>query len=239
MGRKLIDFSLYPALAFLEKRDGFLTIVVGHDRESVEEHIRSEHVSSPIRFACQEKPRGTGDAVRAYFRHCGDAKDLRYTVVVCGDTPLLDEEIFSTLWERLEKGGLSGVVATFHMEAPGGYGRIVREGRGFRIVEEADCSEEMRRVTEVNSGIYIVETEYLLSRLDELEESSVTGEIYLTDIVCGSSHFEAVPFESAGRFAGVNTLEQLESGGSGFEAEKNQEAERGRRLFFGFPTRLY
>ena len=209
MGRALVDFSIQPLLGFLQERKGRLTVVVGYKRDQVEHHIRSEHPPS-VRIACQEEPRGTGDAVRSYFQSHDDAKELKYTVVVCADTPLLDEDVFSTLLKYLEKKELSGVVATFQAAEPTGYGRIVREEASFRIVEEADCSEEMKKVTEVNSGIYIVKTDYLRARLDELESNRVTGEIYLTDIVRNSSHFEALSLDRAERFIGVNTLEQLE-----------------------------
>ena len=147
--------------------------------------------------------------------------------MVCGDTPLLDEGIFSAMWEHLENRGLSGVVATFHADDPSGYGRIVRESGEFRILEEADCSEEMKGITEVNSGVYIVETDYLLSRLEKLEHSTATGELYLTDIVRNSSRFEAMPFDQAMRFSGVNTLEQLESAEAFLRRKKIKELREG------------
>ena len=210
MGGKLIDFSLRPLQTFLRNREGYLTIVLGHEWEQVEGHIRSEH-SPSIRIVYQDELLGTGDAVKSYFRNSCDAKKLKYTVVVCSDTPLLDEEIFSTLFEHLEKKKLSGVVATFHTDDPTGYGRIVRGRESFRIVEEANCSEEVKKIAEVNSGIYIVETNYLLSRLENLARDDVTKEFYLTDIVCDNPSFEALRFDGTERFAGVNTLEQLES----------------------------
>ena len=209
MGRKLVDFSLHPLHEFLREREGRITVVLGYKREQVEKYIRSEHPPS-VQIVYQEEQRGTGDAVRSYFQSCPDAKELKYTVVACADTPLLDEGIFSALLEHLEKKNLSGVVATFHAANPRGYGRIVRGGKGFRIVEEADCSEEMKKITEVNSGIYVVETNYLLSRLEKMECSDVTQEFYLTDIACDFSGFEAVLFGEEERFIGVNTLEQLE-----------------------------
>ena len=210
MGRKLIDFSLRPLRMFLQGREGWMTVVLGHKRELVENHLHLEY-SSSLRIACQAEPRGTGDAVRSYFNDCADAKDLKYTIVACGDTPLLDEGIFVNLLEHLKEKKLLGVVATFHAANPTGYGRIVRGEQGFRIVEEVDCSEEMKKITEVNSGVYIVETAYLLSRLKKVECSGVTQEFYLTDIAADSPDFGALPFDRGERFAGVNTLKQLES----------------------------
>ena len=210
MGRKLIDFSLGPLQNFLQDRSGRLTVVLGHRREQVENHIRAEH-SPSIRIVYQEQLLGTGDAVKSYFQNCNDAKELKYTIIVCSDTPLLEEKIFSTLLEYLEKKNLLGVVATFHTDNPTGYGRIVREEQNFRIIEEADCSKKMRAITEVNSGIYIVETDYLLSRLEKIHRNDITQEFYLTDIACDNSRFEALVFGEPERFAGVNTLEQLES----------------------------
>ena len=73
MGRKLIDFSLRPILGFLRERGGCPTVMLGHKRELVEEHLWSEYPS--VRIAYQEEPRGTGDAVREYFQNCDDAKN--------------------------------------------------------------------------------------------------------------------------------------------------------------------
>ena len=211
MGGRLIDFSLAPLQTFLEIQEGGgLTVVLGHQREKIENHIRAEH-SSSIGIVYQEQLLGTGDAVKSYFENYGDAKKWKYTVVVCSDTPLLDEGIFTTLLNHLREKKLSGVVATFYAENPTGYGRIVRNVEGFRIVEEANCSEEMKKITEVNSGIYIVETDCLLSQLEKLSCNEVTKEFYLTDIVCDNPAFDALPFDKAERFFGVNTLEQLES----------------------------
>ena len=68
---------------------------------------------------------------------------------------------------------------TTHLENPYGYGRVVKReaGRLIRIVEEKDASAEEREITEVNSGIYCVDAEFLFNALTGLKcDNAISSE---------------------------------------------------------------
>jgi bifunctional UDP-N-acetylglucosamine pyrophosphorylase/glucosamine-1-phosphate N-acetyltransferase len=211
LGRPLVD---HVVLAIQKFASGagirpHLTAVVGHKKEEVSAHL-GKHFSS-LQFAWQKEQNGTGDALRSYFSECSDNKNYDYTFIVCADTPLVTAETFQCLWSEVEKqSNLEAVAGTFTAATPQGYGRILRSDVGFRIVEEKDATPDERKITEVNSGFYLVKTKYLLTQLAGLDNKNKSGEFYLTDIFKPGQQVKAVCYPDANDFLGVNTLEQLE-----------------------------
>src|SRR5690606_5517866 len=132
--------------------------------------------------AHQKEQKGTADALRAYFNDVAQAKEATYTVVLCADTPLLTAQEINRLIHVLEAEKLEGVAATFIAEDPHGYGRVIRGEPGFKIVEEKDATTEQKSITEVNSGLYVLKTEFVLRHLFELQASNAAREFYLTDL---------------------------------------------------------
>jgi hypothetical protein len=51
-------------------------------------------------------------------------------LICCGDTPLLTAETLRTFLERHHEAGGDLSVLTMVLDEPGGYGRILRDGRG-------------------------------------------------------------------------------------------------------------
>jgi bifunctional UDP-N-acetylglucosamine pyrophosphorylase/glucosamine-1-phosphate N-acetyltransferase len=51
------------------------------------------------------------------------------------------------------------------------------------VVEEKDATEAQRLLTEINTGIYAVDSVFLFDALDSIGCDNVQGEYYLTDIV--------------------------------------------------------
>src|SRR6476646_4649505 len=105
----------------------------------------------------QERPLGTGDAVRAA---CGALEGFDGDVLVLyADHPLTDPATLQALRATHAEAGAAATVLTFdRTEAIGtDFGRIVRGGDGGveRIVEARDASDVERALTEVNSGIYV------------------------------------------------------------------------------------
>ena len=211
-GKTLIDFPIKEGFKFLEnnKLKGDIGIVIGHQKELVQSYVE-ESYKDKIHFAVQKEQNGTADALKAYFENCSFAKESMYTLVMCADTPVLSEEELSSLYKILSVKTLSGVAATFTAEKPKGYGRIIRGNPGFKIVEEKDANEEQRKITEVNSGLYFLNTQFILDHLYNLTSDNKAGEFYLTDLFQENFGVEAVHFEDDIPFLGINTLEQLES----------------------------
>jgi bifunctional UDP-N-acetylglucosamine pyrophosphorylase/glucosamine-1-phosphate N-acetyltransferase len=128
--------------------------------------------------------------------------------VACADTPLLTEDVFQTLNDEIEKG-FDAVCASFIEETPLGYGRIVRSNKGFTIVEEKDATDAQRKITEVNSGLYIFKTQYLNDHIFNIDSNNKGGEFYLTDTCKADANVKPLVFEDKRMFLGVNDLYQL------------------------------
>lgn len=149
--------------------------VVGHGKEEIEKIAREGTV-----FAEQKNMLGTGDAVSSALPFV----EPGYTVILCGDTPIITAEtIKGALNETVEKG-LDALVLTADAEDPTGYGRIIKEnGLVKKIVEEKNCSPEEKKITEINSGMFVFKSDALLSSVPKIEKNEVSGEYYFTDTV--------------------------------------------------------
>jgi bifunctional UDP-N-acetylglucosamine pyrophosphorylase/glucosamine-1-phosphate N-acetyltransferase len=212
LGGVLVDYVIDASLEFAKSAglEAVPTVVVGHMKETVTSYVESRYPNQ-CRFAWQKEQRGTADAMRSYFDECPENVTQDYTFIACADTPLLTAETFRRLWEEIHsRPDLQACAATFITENPQGYGRIVREGKGFSIVEEKDATAKQREITEVNSAFYLVRTSYLRDRLSRVSNKNKSGEFYLTDVFSPDADVLAMTFTDPTTFLGVNTLDQLE-----------------------------
>jgi len=210
LDKKLVDFPLKEIQKFFTRNNlkGFRTAVVGHQRQIVTTYIASRYAD--VKFAIQEKQLGTADALRAYFDSTPETHKLDYTLVICADTPVVSEEELTAMYKALIEGNYDAVAATFNENNPKGYGRIIRGERGFHIVEEKDANDEQRKITEVNSGLYLLKTSYVLEQLKKVDSNNKSGEFYLTDVFKDHLNVKALSFPEGEVFLGVNDLAQLE-----------------------------
>jgi bifunctional UDP-N-acetylglucosamine pyrophosphorylase / glucosamine-1-phosphate N-acetyltransferase len=157
-----------------------IAVVVGHQADRVREYFAAD---ATISFATQEEQLGTGHAA-ASARELLDG--FTGTVfILCGDVPLLRPETLRAMLAAHEEKRAALTVLTTHLDNPDGYGRVVKRqgGRICRIIEEKDATSEEREITEINSGIYCIEAEFLFRALSGLKNDNAQGEYYLTDIV--------------------------------------------------------
>jgi len=181
-----------------------IVVVVGHGRERVERSI----AASDVRFAVQDPPRGTGDALLAAREAVGTRP--RTLLLLYGDVPLMRPATLRELLERHRARDSRMTVLSARVEDPTGYGRILRDERreikGIR--EELDASAAERALREVNTGIYAFESPGVFSVLEALEPNPRKGEIYLTDAVAAirgkGGGVCVVEGTEATEFAGVN-----------------------------------
>ncbi|MDY0394846.1 bifunctional UDP-N-acetylglucosamine diphosphorylase/glucosamine-1-phosphate N-acetyltransferase GlmU [Virgibacillus halophilus] len=155
-----------------------IVTIVGHGAEEVQAYIGEES-----EFAVQEEQLGTGHAaVQAGSLLKGKAGT---TLVVCGDTPLIEQETFQKLIAHHEKSGAKATILTTEMPDPAGYGRVVRDAKNEveRIVEHKDASEKEHRIKEINTGTYCFDNEALFTALENLSNDNAQGEYYLTDVI--------------------------------------------------------
>ena len=133
--------------------------------------------------AVQEKPLGTGDAVRAARTKLASANGD--VLVLSGDTPLLTADALRELLATHRRERAAATVLSFEPPDPRQYGRIVRDGNGrlARIVEASDAVPDELQLREVNSSIYVFAADKLWPALDRLQPKNAQGELYLTDAV--------------------------------------------------------
>ncbi len=151
-------------------------IVYGHGGEVVRERLAERNVS----WVKQEQQLGTGHAVAQAVPHLADN---HIVLVLYGDVPLITKETLQRLIKQVS--GSSMGLLTAELSNPFGYGRIVRNSDNAVqcITEEKDASAEVRKITEVNSGILAVQGEQLKGWLARLKNNNAQGEYYLTDII--------------------------------------------------------
>ncbi|MFO7983880.1 MAG: bifunctional UDP-N-acetylglucosamine diphosphorylase/glucosamine-1-phosphate N-acetyltransferase GlmU [Desulfuromonadales bacterium] len=183
-------------------------VVLGHQGEDVEKALAGEKVTT----ARQEEQLGTGHALL-----CAESalRDFRGSVLLlCGDVPLIRPQTLSDLLEchRREKAAVT--VLTARLDDPHGYGRIVRDGDEVnRIVEEKDAGEAEKKITEINTGIYVFEAPFVFDALRDIGCDNAQGEYYLTDTIemARKQHrpVRAVTVEDPREVMGINDRVQL------------------------------
>ncbi|MBE9546585.1 MAG: NTP transferase domain-containing protein [Proteobacteria bacterium] len=169
----------YPVAVAREVGSEVIVIVVGHQAELVKESITDKELI----FVEQREQLGTGHAVlQARDNFLGFDGTI---LILCGDVPLLMSSTAGMLLDYHFSGNWAVTVLTTVLADPFGYGRIVK-GRGgdvLKIVEERDATLEEKKVREINTGIYCVESRFLFEAIADIGNKNVQGEYYLTDII--------------------------------------------------------
>jgi UDP-N-acetylglucosamine diphosphorylase/glucosamine-1-phosphate N-acetyltransferase len=206
-GRPMI---LYVVETAAKVAGDHVILVVGHQAERVREVVTE---CARVRYTLQEQQLGTGHAVASALPDV--PVECRQVVILCGDVPLVTESTIGNLiTDHLNHRRDITVLAT-EVEDPDGYGRIVidTDGRVVAIVEEADASEEQRKIRIVNTGIYCVDKPFLTRALKKIDRNNAQGELYLTDIVAvchlDNGTVGAMVAENAQEFRGINSRDDL------------------------------
>ncbi len=197
-----------------------IAIVVGHQRELVEDAIRSrkEFSDLSIEFIHQAEQLGTGHAARQAIESAWGKKmiDLQAQILVLpGDLPLITSELVGQLLRPLVHTETLRLL-TCRFKDPTGYGRVIRRGtRGgvLRIVEEKDANEKQKLIQEVACSIYLFRSSFLHYGLQKLSRKNAQKEYYLTDLVAqaamGSKKTDVLLWHSSADLRGVNDTWEL------------------------------
>lgn len=202
LGRRMVDWVLEAARPL---SPGRLVVVVS--RSSADQF-------GELEIVVQERPLGTGDAVRS-TRAALEADAASDVLVLSGDTPLLTSALLEDLVERHRVSGAAATVLSFVPDDIRSYGRIVRGADESlkAIVEAVDATAAELEIREANSSIYVFSAARLWPALDRLQPHNAQGELYLTDVVrdlVGAGHGVSVHVASDPREAeGVNTRVEL------------------------------
>lgn len=187
-----------------------IRIVVGANRDSVEEHIAQ--ISPLAHTVFQEKRGGTGHATQLAL---AESSPQGTVLVLAGDTPMLTGKSLSTFLKAHNEGNFAASVLTAEHPDPTGYGRIIRDENDelSKIVEERDASEDQKFIVEINSGVYAFDGAKLVDAIGQITNSNSQGELYLTDVIgilknSGDS-IAAIMLDDFTEILGVNDRAQL------------------------------
>ena len=200
-----------------------VAIVLGHRAELVQAALAHR---SDLAFVVQEPQLGTGHALLTTAPLLDGATGT--LVLLSGDVPLLSTKTLENLIDRHTATGSSATVVTAFVDAPYGYGRIVRDGeRIARIVEERDATPAERTIREINSGIYAFALEGLFDALRQIAPQNDQGEYYLPDLftifAARGSRIETLVVEDADEIRGINSRRELEAVSRIVRLRKNDE----------------
>jgi bifunctional UDP-N-acetylglucosamine pyrophosphorylase/glucosamine-1-phosphate N-acetyltransferase len=175
-GQPLIEHVLACAAAVTPRTT---TVVIGHQAETLTAALAGHR---GLTFVVQEPQLGTAHALMQTERAL--AGQTGVLVLLSGDVPLLTPHTLQTLVDRHRTAGAAATVVTAIVDAPHGYGRIVRTGEKIaRIVEEKDASPAERSIREINSGIYAFSLEGLFDAVRSIAAENAQHEYYLPDLI--------------------------------------------------------
>ena len=203
-GKPLL-YHVLTQLDFIDQKNTVL--VVGYLHELVEQSFPGYPT------ALQEPQMGTGHAVQCAKEHL---KDFDGTVLVCyGDMPLVRKEVYESLLREHAASGAQCTLLSGTCEEYLPYGRVLMDADNnfIGVVEDRDCTEEQKKIRDLNVGIYAFDTRSRVEALDKLQNNNAQNEYYLTDapalIQAAGGKVKVCKAVLNEQIIGVNTPEQL------------------------------
>ena len=128
----------------------------------------------------QSEKKGTAIAVLS-----AQIDDLKGNVlIVNGDHPLISVSDLKNMIDTVQKKSADMCLGSYIKADPGDYGRIIRkEKKIVAIIEKDSLTSESEKITEINSGIYLVKSECLKSYIPQIKDENSKQEYALTDMV--------------------------------------------------------
>lgn len=200
---------LYP-LGLLQQLDIPTTVVIGHQKEAVQQIIQSAGLQAA--FCEQKEQKGTGHAVITALPLLSAA----HLLVMNGDVPLINQRMIKELIIKHLQSNAAVTFVAAHNADPSltGYGRVVKTEQSIKIVEPKEFEGDAQTDCCVNAGIYLIRRTSLLQHLPTLiaQAHKRNGEIYLTDLIAAASAVGETVEMSMASFdliRGVNTMKEL------------------------------
>lgn len=184
------------------------TLVVGYQKEALEEVVNAEHPHT-IDFIFQAEQKGTGHAVKI----TQDGWNKEHILILNADMPLITDAIIVDLIEKHKSTDADFSFVTAQISGiEHSYGRVIHSPEGISIIEAKDFEGDVHEQCTINAGIYIAKTSFLRDSINLLDQKNKSGEFYITDLVkIASNQHKKVsttiaPFDLV---RGVNTLQEL------------------------------
>ena len=183
--------------------------IIGYKKELVKQSISKYSID----YAYQEEQKGTAHAIEQCLEKIQGTSGN--TLVLSGDVPFISKETLDILVSTHNRNNSLASLISAKMENPSGYGRIVRDDddKFTRIVEHKDANSEQLDIMEINSGIYMFDSEILCEKILLIKNNNNQQEYYLTDIFdfVDKDRISVIKTSNVQEINGINTLEQLKN----------------------------
>jgi bifunctional UDP-N-acetylglucosamine pyrophosphorylase/glucosamine-1-phosphate N-acetyltransferase len=199
-----------------------VTLVIGHQGEDVRGALAAY---GHVEFVVQEPQLGTAHALLTTEPLLRDQSGT--LVLLSGDVPALSSNTLESLVAVHTAAAAAATVVTAYVEAPHGYGRIVRDdgGKIARIVEEQDATPDERHIHEINAGIYAFDLAGLFDAVRSIGAANAQREYYLPDLVSiyrgRNGAVETVTVADATEIQGINSRSDLAAVSRNLRQRKN------------------
>lgn len=183
-------------------------VVVGYQKDEIRNEVQSDRVA----LVHQKEQLGTAHAVMAAnsVLKKNITKDI---LIINADLPLVRPQTLKPLLALHRKQRNSLTFLSAELENPTGFGRIVCSEGKIGVIEEKDASPSVKKIKEVNTGVYLFKVKELLASLPKVSNQNKKREYYLTDVT-GIMAQEGKKIGSyktpnTGEFVGVNSRYEL------------------------------
>ena len=154
-----------------------IVVVVGHGADDVREAVRSWAIEPAPVFVEQAEQLGTGHAVQLAEEAVGRSADV---LVANGDFDPITAADLRKLLSSHRRSGAAVTLGSTILDRPGGYGRVVRDGRRVvDVVEGRDAPPAVRRIDEVATNWIAFRRDLLYATLPLLDRDNRQREYYL------------------------------------------------------------
>jgi bifunctional UDP-N-acetylglucosamine pyrophosphorylase / glucosamine-1-phosphate N-acetyltransferase len=204
-GQEIISYSL----RLFSRLQIPTTVVVGYQKEAILEIIEKQQFKN-ITTVEQITQQGTGHALM-----CTSSQwSAEHILVINGDMPLISSDIIQEVIATHMTKQAAITFVSAHNPNPdiGGYGRVITDNTGIRIVEARDFTGDTQVNCCINAGIYLIKKSFLEEKLQKLQKNQKSQEWYITDLIKAASDASQVvetvevPFDTV---RGINTLKEL------------------------------
>ena len=210
-GQSMLENALTHAFKIT---NDVIVVYSNYIKQHIDELKKSNPLFKKCKWAMQDPPNGTGDAVlKALPLLATDAQ----VVVIYADHPFVDEKIIDAMFSQpnsQHKDNSMTLLASIQEETSR-YGRIITSEDGLvkKIVEYKDASEQERKCKLCNSAMMLFASNILHQYLPEVKPSEKVNELYLTsmvEILVNNNKNVGYIIEDDSKYSiGVNTQEDL------------------------------
>ncbi len=162
-------------------KNSFVNIVISHSFLDYKDLIISKY--NKVTFSIQSQQKGTADAVKSSLTNI-KKNPTDYTIVLCGDTPLISKKTIEKSLNKLVKNNLDLCVISMKPEnKKNSYGKLkFKENKLIGIIEQSEIKKQDHKDI-CNSGIMIFKTKRLIENLKLVNNNNKKKEYFLTDLV--------------------------------------------------------